>query len=199
MEKLTEVQIIAQLRHLKEIKPNKEWASLLKSTLLESKVPGRMTGAVPVQRATFMDTVRFVFTPRKLVYSFAVILFMVVGISVFENLPQKSAVAPAKQTAVIIKNQISATAKTLVQNLKENPAQDSQTIKTLAKTLADMPGDVAATQDVKDLVQAVVQAEIADLQKTTLTETQQYILTNAQKLYDQGKYTDALELLMVNN
>ena len=62
-----------------------------------------------------------------------------------------------------------------------------------------MPGDVASNQDVQDLMQTVVKSEITDLQKTTLTPAQKDTLAKAQILYDQGKYADALELLMTNN
>ena len=68
------------------------------------------------------------------------------------------------------------------------------------KTLADVPGtDLSANQDVKDLYQAVVQSQIADLSKMTLTDEQNKALDEAKDLYFQGKYTDALEKILLIN
>ena len=93
--------------------------------------------------------------------------------------------------------------RAIINALKDNPTKDSQTIKNIAsslKTLADMPGtDLSANQDVQNLYQTVVESQIADLQKTTLTDDQKNILAQAENLYSQGKYSDALELLMTNN
>jgi hypothetical protein len=205
MAKITEAQLIESLKQLKEIKPNKEWASLLKSTLLENKVPGRMTGAVLAQKVGFVDTLRFIFAPRKLVYIFSVVLLL--GVGTFgiikslptEKLPQQQA-SLTNQAVAVIKDQIKTTVKDIAQNLKQNPVQSPQTMKTLVKTLADIPGDITTNSDVKDLMQTVVESQIADLQKTTLAESQKIILTEIESLYDQGKYTEALEaILLINN
>ena len=100
-------------------------------------------------------------------------------------------------------SEISANASALAKNLKANPVQDPATIKEIAnslKTLADVPGtDLTVNQNVKDLYQAVVQSQIADLLKTTLTDEQAKILTQAQDLYNQGKYSDALEKILLIN
>jgi len=94
---------------------------------------------------------------------------------------------------------ISAKAKVLAQSLKNNPTKDPETLKSIAtslKTLADMPGtDLSANQDVQNLYQTVVESQIADLQKTTLTDDQKNILAQAENLYSQGKYSDALETI----
>lgn len=95
------------------------------------------------------------------------------------------------------KNDIKTTVSELAKNLKDNPTQDQETIKDIAnslKTLADVPGtDLTASPDVQDLYQTVVQSQIADLQKTTLIDDQKTILTDAENLYSQGKYQEALE------
>jgi hypothetical protein len=94
-------------------------------------------------------------------------------------------------------SEVNANASQLAKNLKDNPTQDPQTIKDIAnslKTLADVTGtDLSGNPDVKDLYQTVVQSQIADLQKTTLTDDQKNILFEAEDLYNQGKYNDALE------
>ena len=240
MTKITQKQLIESLSQLKEIKPNKEWASLLKSTLLENKVPGRMTGAVPTQRASFMSAISNSFG-RRLAYSFAAILILAVGavglsrytvpgdlLFPVKKIAEQSQATLGGQTVLnqdvaVLNNRISdlaqvakdgrtgnipsaisevnANAKYLAKNLKKNPATDSKTIKAIAnslKTLADVPGtDLTASSDVKDLYQAVVASQIADLKKMTLTDDQKETLAQAEDLYSQAKYTDALEKLLL--
>ena len=196
MTQITEAQLIESLKQLKEINPRKEWAVLLKTKILAEK----QVAPVQAKFAGFMSVVSSAFTSRKLAYSFAAILILIVGsfgISIFGNLSQKQiASLTGEQKTIVLKTQINTTVKNIAQKLKDNPVQDSATIKILAKTLADMPGDVAATPDVKDLMQTVVSTEIADLQKTTLTDSQMITLVQAQDLYGQGKYSEALEQIM---
>jgi len=200
MTKITEEQLIESLNQLKEIKPNKEWASLLKSQILaeEKNVvqPARFVG--------IMDTLRFIFAPRKLAYSFAVVLFLAVGIFGLNKfvptgkVPQQPA-SLASQTPAAVKEQINVTVKGLVQNLKNNPDQNPQAIRILAKTLADMPGDVVSSSDVQDLYKTLVANQIVDIQKTTLTDAQQKILLDTVTLYNTGKYNEALEKVLLIN
>lgn len=100
-------------------------------------------------------------------------------------------------------SEISANAKYLVNNLKNNPVKDSETLKEIAsslKTLANVPGtDLSVNPDVKDLYQTVVQSQIEDLEKTTLTEDQSNTLTEVKDLYEQEKYMDALEKILLIN
>ena len=94
-----------------------------------------------------------------------------------------------------INNNVSELAK----NLKNNPV-DSATIKEIAvslKTLADVPGtDLSASPAMIDLYQTLVQQQIADLEKSTLTDDQQTTLNEVKDLYQQGKYSDALEKIL---
>ena len=87
--------------------------------------------------------------------------------------------------------------------MKNNPIQDPQTIKDIAnslKTLADVPGtDLTVNPDVKDLYKTVVESQIADLQKATLTADRKKTLSDAEDLYMQGKYTEALEMILLIN
>lgn len=100
-------------------------------------------------------------------------------------------------------SEINANASQLAKSLKDNPAQDPQTIKNIVnslKTLANVPGtDLTGNPDVKNLYQTVVQNQIADLQKTTLTDDQKNTLAEAEDLYNQEKYTDALEKILLIN
>lgn len=100
-------------------------------------------------------------------------------------------------------SEINTNASQLVKNLRNNPAQSSQTIKDIAnslKTLADVQGtDLTGNQDVKDLYKTVVQSQIDDLNNTTLTNNQKDNLIQAEDLYFQGKYTEALEKILLIN
>ena len=98
-----------------------------------------------------------------------------------------------------IKN-IDANALVLANNLRNNSVNDPQTLneigQTLNKTLADIPGtDLTETPGVQDLLQIL----IADYQKITLTDDQKDALADAEDLYAQEKYADALEKILLIN
>jgi hypothetical protein len=105
---------------------------------------------------------------------------------------------------------ISEATKNLIGSIGQ---KDSQSIKDIAfqikkiednkKQLQTYGVDLGATQESKDLNNALaplVQQEINDLEKTTLTEDQQKIIQAVKGLYADGKYSDALEgILTINN
>jgi hypothetical protein len=100
-------------------------------------------------------------------------------------------------------DEINANVSTLTKTLKDNTSNDPATIKEIAaslKVLASVPGtDLSENSDVKDLYQTVVGSQIADLQKTTLTEEQKTTLSEVEDLYKQEKYADALEKILLIN
>jgi len=246
MDKITEKQLIDQLRTLKDIKPRQEWAVLLKSQILSESKPEE----VFVQKVGNWEIGKFIESwklviensfSRRLAYSFATLLFMIVGVFGFAQLtvpgdllfPVKK-LAEQSQASLIgqpkIKqdvatlnsrindlaqvakagrtdsmpsaiSEINANVKDLAKRLKDNPTQDAQTFKDIAislKTLADVPGtDLSANPDVENLYQTVVQSQIADLEKTTLTDEQKIILEKVKGLYDNEKYADALEEILL--
>ena len=51
----------------------------------------------------------------------------------------------------------------------------------------------------QDLYKTVVTQQILDLQKTSLTNDQQKILADTVELYNTGKYSDALEKILLIN
>ncbi len=238
MTKITQKQLIESLRQLKEIKPRQEWASLLKSQILETPSFAEATEgqANPVTFASVISNFKFqISNSRRLAYALSVFMVLVVGIfGITKLLPSTEA---PKQTASLTSpmvlsqevavlhskindlatasktqapesispavTEIKAKASELAKNLKNNPNQDPQTIKDIAsslKTLADVPGtDLTATADVKDLYQTVVQNQIDDLQKATLTDNQKKILTEIEDLNKQGDYSKALEKILLIN
>jgi Mg2+ and Co2+ transporter CorA len=92
----------------------------------------------------------------------------------------------------------------LVKTLKNNPTTNTQVIKDIAsslKTLASVPGtDLSEMQGVKDLYQIVVESQIDDLDKATLTDIQKEALVKVKELHSQQKYAEALEeILLIGN
>lgn len=231
MTKITEENLISQVKMLKNIEPRKEWVSLLKSQIIETK------------SASILDILSAVFFQKRLAYAFAVLAIMVVGVLGFaqytvpgdalfpiKKLAEQSQANLMGKTTInkeianlsnrindlaqvakdgktenfpAVMAEIESNASELAKGLK-NETADVFAIKEIVaslRTLADVPGaDLSENQDVKDLYEAVVFSQIADLEKTTLTEEQQDALDEAKVLYDEGKYAQALEkVLMINN
>ena len=214
---MNQKELIKSIQQLKEIKPREEWASLLRSQILTEQKAAK----VAENKIGIMDVLSTMFAQRKLAYAFSVLLLLVVGIYGFANYSGlfsspassvgqtglKQNVVALGNLAETVKNNktvdsstiknISANANALAKNLKANPAQDPKTLQNIAnslKTLADVPGsNLTTNSDVENLTQTVVQSEIADLQKTTLTASQQKTLVQVQNLYNQKNYTAALE------
>jgi len=206
MTKITEEKLIESLKQLKEIKPNQEWASLLRSQVFLSAEASAKVEAEPARFAGFMN----VFSQRQFAYSFAAILLLVAGaFGLVKLFPSNTA---PQQTASLIGNV--ADLSTQITELQKNSnassptnlktakavADDIQKIKQLqTKTLADVSGtsNEKALSNVLSLADSalapLVQSEIADLQKTTLTADQQKILAQAQDLYNKADYSGALE------
>lgn len=237
MATINEKQLIESLSELKNIKPRKEWAVLLKSQILAEQKPVQAFVNPMGFRAVFSS----VLFQRKLGYSFAAIAFIFIGLVGFakytvpgdllfpiKKMTEQSQVAIMGQTSVrqdvaILNNRISdlaqlskegrksnipsavnevnANVSQLTKNLKSNPVKDPETIKEIAstlKTLADVQGtDAGVNQDVQDLYQTVVQNQIIDLEKTTLTDDQAKTLTEVKDMYEKGKYADALEKVLM--
>jgi len=241
MTKLTQGQLIDQIKTLKDIKPRKEWAVLLKSQILAEKNNGMEIIGQSAKFVGFSNIFVNIFSPRKLAYSLSVILFLVIGVLGFarytvpgdllfpvKKISEQSQAALSGQTSLkqdvaILNNRINdlaqvsrdgrtgnipstiaeikTNASELTKSLKKNSVNDPQTIKDIAsslKTLSDVPGtDLTTNSDVKDLYQAVVQNQVSDLKKETLNDSQKNILAQAENLYEQGKYSEALEKILL--
>ena len=104
---------------------------------------------------------------------------------------------------------ISQATKNLIDSIEQ---KDSQAIRALVlqikkiednkKQLQTYGVDLIDTQESKDLNDALaplVQREIDDLEKTTLTENQQKIMQTIKDLYAGEKYSDALERILMLN
>jgi hypothetical protein len=113
----------------------------------------------------------------------------------------KAAAEGKKKNLPSVITEINADASELTKSLKAEPVTDPETIKEIVnslKVLADVPGtDLSQSQNVKDLYQTIVETQIADLEKTTLTDKQKEILTEVRSLYEQKNYTEALEKILM--
>jgi hypothetical protein len=101
------------------------------------------------------------------------------------------------------KASIADVAKGLNQNLDKNSikqvALEIKKIEDNQKQLQTFGINIGDTKESKDLDSALavlVNSQILDLQKSTLSETQQASLKEIEDLYSQGKYSDALEKIL---
>ena len=208
---MTEEKLIETIKQLKEIKPRKEWAVLLKSQILAEK----QVASVKAQSVSFTNVFSAVFASRKLVYSFAAIALLVVGAF---GLMKLYPVGDVGRQAALTQNvaEINTKIAELTKDLNPDSFKDVASAKKVAdgvqaikklqtKTFADMQG----TPEEKSLSNAItsvdktlaplVRNEMSDLQNTTLTDAQKEILKSAQDLYSRGKYAEALEEIMTIN
>lgn len=104
-------------------------------------------------------------------------------------------------------NEVRQSVSKVTESLKASLVKDSQSAKELAsevqkikqlQTLADLTG-APEIKSLNDTLAVLVQNEITDLEKTTLTEDQQIILKDVKDLYDKGDYATALEKILTIN
>lgn len=241
MVKITQKQLIEQIKGLKEIKPRQGWVILAKSQIFDSSPTKILLGDKnPVRKVSIFDVIKSINFQKKLAYSFATLVFVIVGLIGFaehtmpgdllfpvkkiaeqseaalighpnsvarlsKSISDLAQVAKEGRTGNIPSaiSEVNANASQLAKDLKNNLITDSETIEKIAvglQTLAYVSGtDLSESMDIKDLYRVVAQNQIADLEKATLTEEQEEILAEAKDLYEQEKYKQAFEkILMIN-
>jgi hypothetical protein len=108
MTKITEKQLIESLKQMREIKPRKEWAVLLRSQILAEKKTESKIVAQPAKFAEFIGMISSsLFQPfstaqsrQKIAYSFAAFAFVVIGLVGFaESSMPGDLMFPAKKMA----------------------------------------------------------------------------------------------------
>ena len=242
---MNEKKLINTIKGLKEIKPRKEWAILLKSEILNADLTTQNIAARPASKAwNILEFLPVINYQRKLAYAFVTFVFLIVGIFGFAQYtmpgdllfpikriaeqaqsPLQVAYNRSEDLVQIVKENktqnlapaiseykisIAYAAKNLTKSLAQNSDKDSirqvayefKKIQDNQKQLKTLGIDIGETKEVKDLDDALavlVQSQITDLEKSTLTEEQQESLAEAKDLYLQGKYSDALEEILLIN
>jgi hypothetical protein len=240
---MTEKELIKQLKTLKEIKPRKEWALLLKSEILNAEYAEQKITAKPATKAwSILELFPLFNYQRKLAYAFATLCFFVVGVFGFAQYtmpgdllfpvkkiteqtqtPLQVAYNRSEDLVQIIKENktqnldsailefkasVTDAAKTITQNLVKN--SDKESIKVVmaeVKKIQDnqeqmktLGVNIGGTNELDNVLALLVQEQIDSLNESTLTEKQEEVLKEITELYEQGKYSDALEqILLISN
>jgi len=157
-------QLIEQIKSLKEIKPRKEWVVLLKSQILaEKQLEINIVKRSEAKSVGVLDILYSVFFQRKLAYSFAVALLMVLGAFGFaqntvpgdllfpvKKISEQSQAALTghtglKQNAVVLNNRINDLVQVAKAGKNNNISSAIDEIKAnaieLAKDLEDNTAD----------------------------------------------------------
>lgn len=223
---MTQKDLIKSLRELRKIEPRKEWAVLLKSQILESQVKKEIV-AEKVNFWSFVRNMASAPKFAYSLAGFAALVLVagglwgnsllwqkhsVAGVSVFKEdvialgTTVKSAAEASKtgnkeNIPAAMKN-LTANASQLTQGIKSKSAdqQDLKLIGTALKVLADVSGtDLAGDSSVKNLYQTLVEEQLTELKKTTLTTEQEKALLEAEKLYNNKEYVGSLERILTIN
>ena len=205
-------KIIFKLQTLKQIKPNQEWAFLLKNEILgNSAIKSNKKVSDGLNYQNVFSNISDVFFQKKLGFALVVLLFVVSGVFGFVNvLPGDEATkltnnSKATLTGVSEGNNLSTKVKEVkivVENLtkaiKKNPgiAKDVALELKSNGTLASLGSntDLQETSDV--LYKTIIEQMVKDLESSTLNENQQSIFNDVKKLYEGKKYFEALEKML---
>ena len=240
MPKMNEKQLIEAIRELKEIKPNQEWVSLIKSQILAEQPAVRI---IPARKISTIDVISSAMFQRKMAYALASFVFVIAGMFGFaqytvpgdllfsvkkftetQNSFQVAYNRSAELVQVLKENKtqniapavsefkasMSGAAKNLVasltqQNSKQSLKDISDEVKKIQENQrqAETLGiDISETDEVKELNSALavlVQNQIDDLEKATLTEDQQETLVKIKDSFSKAEYSEALEEILLIN
>lgn len=240
---MTENQLIAKLKELKEIKPRNEWVILAKSEVFNSAI--KKKNKARQYNKGILEFLPAFFYQRKLALATASFLFVIAGVFGFAQytmpgdflFPVKK-ISEQTQTPLQIaynrsqdlvqiveenktqnikpainelKASINDAAKNLVQSLSQPSDKSSiqQIVAEIKKiqdnnkkleTLGVILNDTSEAKELNDVLAPIVEREIETLEKATLLEDQNKTLDEIRKMYEEGKYSDALEkILTINN
>jgi len=218
---MEEKQLIIKLQQLKQIKPRENWVVFNKSKIfivpqsdnsLYNRIVSIVSNISMQKRFSYaFAAFLFVFTglvganmliDESNIYQPAAILKPDVSI---ESIKEKSqyltnAVEKYKLENVDVE-EVKLAAKNLTDEISKNPsiAKDVAVELKNSGTLASLEG--AELKDASiDLYRTIDIQMIDDLEKATLTEDQIVVLEQAKESFNQGKYFEALEkILLINN
>ena len=208
-------KVISKFQSLKQIKPNKEWAFLLKNEILANNVNiiNKQVENKFDYKWTFSGVLNLFFQ-RKLAYVVTAFLFVVSGLFGFVNvLPNNEAVkiteqSPASLSKSNIKSNINVSSnikevesvvKSLTSAIQKNPkiAKDIAIELKNNGTFAYLNREKDLRENSDVLYKTLVETIIKDLENTTLNENQQDVFIDIKNLYDDEKYSDALEKILI--
>lgn len=210
-------QLIAQLKELKKISPRKEWVVLSKNEILGSQAS--FTG--------FWENISSMIFSKKYAYAFAALAVLMVGSVAMMQFPGNSSIpiaSPAalveaqnnvetfkvksKELAMVAQNDpksfstavddVKMAAKQLTETIQKEPALAKEVALEVNnnKTYLAVAGtQVKETSDT--LYRTIVEQMVSDLQKTSLTKSQEESLGIARDLYKKERYADALESILL--
>lgn len=246
---MNKLELSDTIKQLKEIKPRREWVSLLRSEILtpaENRQPIAQNDIFIAERRTrIWDMVSDVMSHRRFAYASATFVFMVVAFLGFARYtmpgdvlypikkvaeqqiqtPLKIAYNRSEELMAIVKEnktqnlepaitEYRASISDAVKNLTDALAVDSnkeavaQVIAEVKKiqenqqqleTLGVNVGGGEEMSQLNTMLASIVETQIADLEKLTLTEPQQEVLKQAKELYEEESYSDALEKILEIN
>lgn len=245
MDKNEQKQLIDKMQMLRDIKPNREWAILTKSKILNSNA--KMEPKIGIWNLIRNLDLGFRISSRRLAYSFATLLFMIVGLIGFaqytvpgdmlfpvkkfseqtqtqnsfqvaynrsqelmqivkENKTQNLAPAMSEYKASIsdaVKNLALAFSKDSTNDSKKAVTEEVKKIQETQKELqtlgVNIEGDNPQSDELNNVLAVIVKNQIDDLEKSTLTEEQEKSFNEAKKLFEEKKYTEALEEILFIN
>ncbi len=186
MAKITETQLIDTLKGLKDIKPNKQWAVLLKSQILDCGAEKQVefnAADFRTNKAGIGEIVLRMFSQKKLAYASATFAFLVIGIFGFARYtmpgdifyPVKRIAEQTQQTPLQIAYNRS---EDLIKVVKENKTQN------LAPAITEYKASISDA--VKNLSDSLVVAKGGD--KNAVEE----IINEVKKIQENQKQLETL-------
>ena len=100
---------------------------------------------------------------------------------------------------------IAAASRTITEEIVDNPGALKKITDTIIKidaskkTLAALGVKIDEDFQLNNIIQPLVEKQIKELEKSTLSEDQELTLKEIKGLYDEGQYSDALEKLLLIN
>lgn len=227
---MTDRELIFKLQLLKQIKPNQEWVVLTKRQLLgvDVREAAQPTYREIFSRAlglVFKGKLAYAFAAFLLIFSGAFVFTKYNLPSNEINIVKNSQAALGEvknnietlkvksqslakvsnnksQDVTLAVKEVNDAVKSLTDTIQKNPGLAKEVALELKNdgTLLSIDGGDDLKQTSDDLYKTIDEQMISDLEKTSLTESQQETFDEANSLYKQGKYSEALEkILLVNN
>ena len=220
---MTEEQLIYQLKELNKIKPNKTWVVLAKMNILGSEISARREVLQPTYKFNASNIFGFIFQRKlAYAFAMLFFVFLGgLGFVYFPKQDGQVAMSPAAISAVkgdvemlktksralsqiAVNNpgdishavqEVKVVAKTITKSIKKDPGLAKEVALEINnnKTYLTVTGEDESKETLTELYKTIAEQLIKDLEDVSLTEDQKKSLERIKNLYDQEKFTDALE------